>query len=183
MIRQKGWWCITPQTNVNVRLLWYKVDDSQGAGDERKQREVKEWEWRRGDWVGRGGGLMCPSWGEAGQKWLSVELNWLHYESSAAESISDIIHPSWTASFNPQRVDGRGLLAGLGWGMFVDVGKRACETMGKLCLQLKNMCNSILIQMCLEPITKVQYWVHIKVNMGACVRIDPAPLLNCWVWD
>lgn len=23
----------------------------------------------------KGGGLMCPSWGEAGQKWLSVELN------------------------------------------------------------------------------------------------------------
>lgn len=25
--------------------------------------------------VGWGGGLMCPSWGEAGQKRLSVELN------------------------------------------------------------------------------------------------------------
>lgn len=51
----------------------------------------------------RAGQLMCPSWGEAGQKWLSVELNWLHYRSSALESINDITHPSQTGSHNSQR--------------------------------------------------------------------------------
>lgn len=39
-------------------------------------------------------GLMCPSWAKAGLKWLSVKLNWLHYKSTAPESISDITHPS-----------------------------------------------------------------------------------------
>lgn len=45
--------------------------------DERKKQEMVGW--RRGTWGrgagGREGGLMCPSWGKAGQKWLGVELN------------------------------------------------------------------------------------------------------------
>lgn len=41
-----------------------------GSSGERKRENGGE-----GGWVGRGGGLMCPSWGEAGQKRLSVELN------------------------------------------------------------------------------------------------------------
>lgn len=76
--------------------------------DERKRR--REMRKGRGGGVevggvgrGGGGGLMCPSWGEAGQKWLNVELNWLHYRSSAPESISDISHPCQTASYTPQR--------------------------------------------------------------------------------
>lgn len=39
-----------------------------------EMRERKE-RWRDGAWGGGQGGLMCPSWGEAAQKWLSVELN------------------------------------------------------------------------------------------------------------
>lgn len=73
----------------------------------REQQEVKKRDeiqrkerWWDGGWEG---GLMCPSWGEAGQKWLSVELNWLHYRSGAPESISDITHPSQIGSYNSQR--------------------------------------------------------------------------------
>lgn len=128
-----------------------------------------------------GGVLMCPSWGEAGQKWLSVELNWLHYESSSAESISDIIHPSWTASYNPQRVDGRGLSAGWGWAMcwrregakVWNYGETIFTTKRKICvilflIQVRSVLN-------LWPILGPY-----RVNMGICVRIDPAPpeLLN-----
>lgn len=85
----------------------YKVEEAQrerweeaaGRGRVRWEKERK-----KGEMVGwKAGGLMCPSWGEAGQKWLSVELNWLHYRSIALESISDITHPSQTASYNSQR--------------------------------------------------------------------------------
>lgn len=44
-------------------------------GDDRKTAEVVGWKARVGRWSGGGLGLMCPSWGEAGQEWLSVELN------------------------------------------------------------------------------------------------------------
>lgn len=79
--------------NVNVwmwvaeRWWWWG-----STGRDQKKRHEGE----RG---ARGGGLMCPSWGEAGQKWLGVELNWLHYRGSAPESISDISRPSQRASY------------------------------------------------------------------------------------
>lgn len=72
----------------------------------KSEMRKKKWEmvgWREGSWWG---GLMCPSWGEAGPKWLSMKLNWLHYRGSAPESISDITRPSQTGSYISQREHG-----------------------------------------------------------------------------
>lgn len=99
VVRPSEAWLRNQNVNVGTickrrRGIEKKMRRISRKGDETKKREM---------WVGGAERLMCPSRGEAGQKLLSMELNRLHYWSSAPESISDITRPSQTGSYNPQR--------------------------------------------------------------------------------
>lgn len=101
-------WSTPKKQNAHVGiddLNW----ERRGGKDQRKLREVEERGGGRkedGGDGGRGGrGLMCPSWGEAGQKRLSggAKLTPLQKQRTGKHQWHHPPHPSQTGSYNSQK--------------------------------------------------------------------------------